>query len=181
LHNAAGSTVPNSPGSGLSITLAVVCCAALIAACGSSGKPSSAGGSSGYAQKLQFVVCMRSHGVPNLPDPSPNGAAPSGPYNSFEGIVIPSTINPQSPAFQSADQSCEKLLSAGSAPRPPISESQKLAAIANAQCMRKHSVPGFPDPEFPSGGGIGIQIGGPGDDPQSPAFQHAEKICGSGH
>jgi hypothetical protein len=58
---------------------------------------------------------------------------------------------------------------------------QKLAAIANAQCMRKHSVPGFPDPEFPSGGGIGIQIGGPGDDPQSPAFQHAEKICGSGH
>jgi hypothetical protein len=90
---------------------------------------------------------------------------PAARGNSFEGIVIPSTLDPQSPAFQSADQSCEKLLSAGSAPRPPISESQKLAAIANAQCMRKHGVPGFPDPEFPSSGGIGIQVGGPGGRP----------------
>jgi hypothetical protein len=53
---------------------------------GSSAKPSSASGSSRYSQKLKFVVCMHSHGVPNLPDPSPNGAAPGGPYNSFEGM-----------------------------------------------------------------------------------------------
>ena len=42
----------------------------------------SGGGSSGYSQELKFVVCIRSHGVPNLPDPSPNGAVPGGPYSS---------------------------------------------------------------------------------------------------
>jgi hypothetical protein len=40
-------------------------------------------------------------------------------------------------------------------------------------------VPNFPDPQFPSGsGGFGIRIGGPGVDPNSPAFQAAQKACG---
>jgi hypothetical protein len=162
-----------------SFVLAVVSCALAVAACGFSVKPSSAGAFSRYTQKLKFVVCMRSHGVPNLPDPISNGSTPSGPVNTFDGIVIPSSVNPQSPAFQSADQSCETLLAGGSAPKPPIPESQKLAAIANAQCMREHGVPNYPDPTF-SGGAMGIQIGGPGDNPQSPAFQNAQKVCGPG-
>jgi hypothetical protein len=46
--------------------------------------------------------------------------------------------------------------------------------------MRSHGVPNFPDPVFKStGGGIGIQIGGAGIDPGSPAFQNAAKQCGS--
>ena len=45
--------------------------------------------------------------------------------------------------------------------------------------MRKHGVPNYPDPTF-SGGEMGIQIGGPGDNPQSPAFQNAQKVCGPG-
>jgi hypothetical protein len=41
-------------------------------------------------------------------------------------------------------------------------------------------VPDFPDPEFRSGsgGGFGIRVGGPGINPNSPAFQAAQKACG---
>jgi hypothetical protein len=37
---------------------------------------------------------MRSHGVPNFPDP---------------GASLPSGVNPQSPAFQAAQQACRQL------------------------------------------------------------------------
>jgi hypothetical protein len=56
------------------------------------------------------------------------------------------------------------------------------AASANpglqyANCMRSHGVTSFPDPG--SGGGRIQKIGpGTGIDPQSPAFQAAEKACG---
>jgi hypothetical protein len=43
-----------------------------------------------------------------------------------------------------------------------------------AQCMRAHGVSNFPDPS--SSGGINIQQGS-GIDPQSPAFQAAQKAC----
>jgi hypothetical protein len=44
-----------------------------------------------------------------------------------------------------------------------------------AGCMRAHGVPNFPDPS--ASGGIGITPGS-GLDPQSPAFQAAQKACG---
>jgi hypothetical protein len=46
--------------------------------------------------------------------------------------------------------------------------------------MRSHGVPNFPDPQFETGpgGGVGIRLGGPGVNPNSPAFQTAEKACG---
>jgi hypothetical protein len=31
-------------------------------------------GSAAYRQEIAFVQCMRSHGVPNLPDPPPGGS-----------------------------------------------------------------------------------------------------------
>ena len=37
---------------------------------------------------------------------------------------------------------------APSGPPPVVSESERVAAIANAECMRKHGVPNFPDPTF---------------------------------
>jgi hypothetical protein len=44
----------------------------------------------------------------------------------------------------------------------------KAAQIAHAQCMRTHGVPGYPDPGFPSSGGIAITDAG--TNPQSPAY-----------
>jgi hypothetical protein len=49
------------------------------------------------------------------------------------------------------------------------------AAIANAQCMRKHGVPNFPDPTF-SGGDLNAGLAGL--NPESPAFKRAAAACG---
>jgi hypothetical protein len=115
----------------LSIVLASLGCATAIAACGSSGHKSSA---SSQGPWLAFTQCMRSHGVPNLPDPSGQG-----------GFQIPASVNPASPAFQAAQATCKKLMPGGGPPAH-ASEQQKQHLVATAQCMRTHGVPDFPDP-----------------------------------
>ena len=48
-----------------------------------------------------------------------------------------------------------------------------------SECMRQHGVSGFPDPTF-GGGGAQLQLSKTsGIDPQSPAFQAAQKACGA--
>ncbi len=54
-----------------------------------------ANGAQDKAQNLTFADCVRSHGVPSLPDADRDGA-----------FTLPSTINPQAPAFQHAMQAC---------------------------------------------------------------------------
>ena len=67
-------------------------------------------------QKQQLVAiseCMRAHGVPGFPDPTTK--APTSPqgYSIMEGVannlflLVPSTINPNSPAFQQAAKACD--------------------------------------------------------------------------
>jgi hypothetical protein len=126
---------------------------------------------------------MRSNGVSNFPDPvmgSGGEGFPDGLIRSSDGSLIVDGVTFSGPALQSAESACKRYL-VPSGPPPKISERQKQAAIANAQCMRKHGVPNFPDPTFPTGGGAGgIRIAGPGINPQSPAFQNAAKACGDG-
>ena len=166
MHSASASRVPSRPGHGLSIALAAMSCGLAIAACGSSSK-SSGTAAAGGSGRLAFSTCMRSHGVPNFPDPSPNGGALIGPN---------SAINPQSPAFQSAQQSCQKLLGGGGTPQP-FSESQKLAIIATSKCMRAHGVPDYPDPTL-SATRPRVSLELPATiNPQAPAFLKAAKAC----
>jgi hypothetical protein len=117
--------------------LAVIASAVAIAACGASSASPSASGSVATAQGIKATDCMRSHGVPNLPDPSSGG-----------GIHIPdgSTINAQSPAFQAALHACAKLLPGGGPGSHHASKQDKIRALQIAQCMRQHGVSGFPDP-----------------------------------
>jgi hypothetical protein len=107
--------------------LAVIASAVAITACGSSSASHSAGGSSAAAQELKFTDCMRSHGVPNLPD------------SSVAGVLIPigSTINPQSPAFKSALWACAKLLPGGGPGSAPASAQRKAQALQLSECMRR--------------------------------------------
>jgi hypothetical protein len=42
----------------------------------------------------------------------------------------------------------------------PASGSQRPAALANAECMRKHGVANFPDPTFLSSGGTSVNLTG---------------------
>ena len=163
----------------LAAAFTVVSCAVALTACGSSGSSDKGSSSNAQTSGIRFASCMRSHGVPNFPDPGPGG-----------GIQIGSSsgINPQSPAFQSAQNSCFKLLGGGGPVRAG-SESRKLAMLRLAQCMRRHGISSFPDPTAtpPSGppAGGGIAFGGPGSFIavpqtmiQSPGFQQAAAACG---
>jgi hypothetical protein len=118
---------------------AVVLATTAIAACGSSSKPASTATPNASSQGIKWADCIRSHGVPNFPDPNPDG--------SFN---IPSSIA-KSPAFQSTGQACASLRPHPNG-RPPIISAQPPSYLANAKCMRKHGVPNLPDPTFGPGG-----------------------------
>ncbi|MGH2882429.1 MAG: hypothetical protein ACRDPA_06975 [Solirubrobacteraceae bacterium] len=143
------------------IALAAVSGALAIAACGSVSKPSTAARNA-PSTAVRFADCMRSHGVPSFPDPSPDG------FNL-------SAFDTASPAFQSAHQACAPLQPAGTAQGSPASASERLAAIANAKCMRAHGVPNFPDPKFLPSGGNTVSLDGLNT--QSPAFKQAQASC----
>jgi hypothetical protein len=127
---------------------------------------------------LAFAECMRAHGLPHFPDPIPNGSsAPTGVDMVFGFAVGPGTgVNIQSPAFHSAIQSCQKLLTGGR-PRPGVSATLRSQLVAHAQCMRDHGVADFPDPKFPTSGGIAT-FDPPGINLQSPAYRKAVQACG---
>jgi hypothetical protein len=104
---------------------------------------------------------MRANGVPDFPDPreGPNGG----------GVGFPG------PALVHAEQTCKEYLPPGG-PEPTIPESRRVAALADAACMRDHGLSNFPDPTF-NGGRQSLNLG-PGLSPDSPAFQRAAKACG---
>ncbi len=126
------------------------------------------GGPEAQKKMVAFAQCMRSHGVPDFPEPSEGHLLIKG--NSKNGL------NPGSPQFRSAMKACHSL-----APAPKISPQQTAAMQAQAlkfsACMRSHGVPNFPDPKF-EGGGVQLQIKrGSGIDPQASQFQAAQKAC----
>ena len=182
MHRASTRTASDHHPS-LSIVLAGMSCAIAIAACGGSGaRPSAA--STPYGPKnspASVSRCMRAHGLSNFPDPvaGPGGEGfPEGLMVSSNGSSL--TVDGTSfsgPALKSAEKACQEFLPPGGPP-PALSESQKLAALRFARCMRAHGVPDFPDPTFWRSGGQQIVIG-PGSS-QSPAFQHAAAACGPG-
>jgi len=73
------------------------------------GKPPSAAEQTKMQEKaLQFSKCMRSHGVPNFPDPEFRHSGGGG-----LGIRIGrkgSGIEPNSPQFQAAQKACQSIL-----------------------------------------------------------------------
>jgi hypothetical protein len=169
---------------------AVTALGILAAACGggsrnASSDPSGASAAPwSTARVIAYVDCMRSHGVPDYPEPgSSNGAAGSA------------GINPSSPAFQSARTKCYKLMPGGT-PKTHATEQQIRQALETARCMRDHGLPDFPDPivtstvPTPPGGppssggsgytqeyGDGILFKIPSSITDSPVFDAAAKAC----
>ncbi|HEX2047136.1 MAG TPA: hypothetical protein VHF27_05190 [Acidimicrobiales bacterium] len=126
---------------------------------------------------LDFARCMREHGV-DVPDPKPGegGFVMIGPA---PGSAAADLGGAPPPGFAEAEEACrhhlEGLIQDGGGPIDPKEQDR---ALAFARCMREHGV-NMPDPDFSSGGGVRIEIGGEGMNPSSPTFQEAQKACGS--
>lgn len=160
--------------------VAAVGCAVAAAACGSSSTASGTAAASGrYSQALKFAECMRSHGVPNFPDPSGGGGI---------HFAVGSGLNPFSPSFKTAQAHCARLLPGGGPGNQHPTAGQIAAARATSACMRRHGVTGFPDPTLkppsrPAGYSIlenrgGVILAVPrAINPQSPVFLQAAKAC----
>jgi hypothetical protein len=63
-------------------------------------------GSAAYRQEIAFVQCMRSHGVPDLPDPPPGGSVSMPLTRTGAG---PKSSDPGSQAFDA----CQRLAPRG--------------------------------------------------------------------
>lgn len=81
--------------------------------------------------RIRWAECIRSHGVPNFPDPNADGSV------NLTGIDI------ALPQFLAAHRDCASLEVA----LPPAQLAQEIRGeLAVARCMRRHGVPSFPDP-----------------------------------
>jgi hypothetical protein len=125
-----------------------------------SGSSTTSAQSNRQGAALAFSRCMRSHGVPDFPDPDAQGDFPS-----FH-------VSEPKPTAAAANDACKHLLSRGGSTGTPQQRRQKLAfALKVAQCLRKHGFPTFPDPTGSS------QHMPPGINTGSPQFQAAETAC----
>ena len=162
----------------LSVTVAAV--GVLAMACSSS--PASSVSAPTYAQVLALATCMRSHGVPNFPDPNASGDYTLTSSGSIEGSGG-SSIDINSSQAQAAYGDCRHLLPGG----PSISQleqdvqqgqqrqAQALPALLRwEQCVRSH---GEPDFTLSPGGQSAAPGKSAGVDPSSPQFQAALTAC----
>ncbi len=142
--------------------IAAAALALLAAACG--GSPSSAGsspdasGPTDPASAVAYSQCMRSHGVPDYPDPGGGGTLPK---------VSAQQLGVSSSQLQAAQRACQHLLPAtggllnasslrqceltGDCPQPLVRQALN-EGLSFARCMRSHGVPSWPDPTTDSEG-----------------------------
>jgi hypothetical protein len=174
----------------VSILGALLASATAIAACGGSSPTKTTSASAAHKSvALRMAQCMRSHGVPDFPDPGGGGgfAIQAGPNGSNASITVDGhRLSVSGPAFNHAMNACAKYGPHGQAISGAQLAQIKQGALKMAACMRSHGVPNFPDPKVtsgPGGHGIAVQIGGPGVggvgklNPGSPAFTNAQKVC----
>ena len=172
-HLAATTTTTTTATSGTTSSAPSGTGAAAGAGAGASGSSAAPGGGGPNPEKIgaelmKFSACMRSHGVPNFPNPVVSN-------NSVSLQITPSVGGGKgSPQFQHAARSCQKY-----APQRPaaqnITTAQQADYLKAAQCMRAHGINGFPDPDF-SGGGVRFPL--PQNmNPNSTQFEAARHIC----
>jgi hypothetical protein len=146
---------------------ALAALALLVAACGGSNSPGATGGgspgNSASAGAVAYSACIRSHGVPNYPDPEPGGNLPKGNAQAF-GV--------SDSQFHAAESACQDLLPSSdtnfdasltqcleNGDCPPAVVQQALTEGRKfAQCMRAQGVSNWPDPTIDSIGRPSFQV-----------------------
>jgi hypothetical protein len=145
------------------LALALVAVAALVllaTGCGGSSDTTTTTGAdaqsgSSTPSPTAYSACMRSHGVPDFPDPDAEG--------NFPNLDLEHT-----PAVEAARDACESLRPPRRQLSPAEQEEARRLQLAYSRCMREHGVENFPD-EKPT---TADQI-----NPDSPAFQAADRAC----
>jgi hypothetical protein len=151
---------------------------------GSGGSPGT-GGSSSSPSAVAFSACMRSHGIPNFPDPNAGGRPLQ---------VDAHQLGVSDSLYQTAEQACQHLLPTGGSLQQlthqcllygdcPPTLVQPLMTLERtyAECMRSHGVPNWPDPSISAKGGRPVfDLSGSGIDTQftdSPQFRAVDREC----
>jgi hypothetical protein len=157
----AGSSAA-TPSAGHSVTRPMSATTSAITSKSAKSSPSS------YAKsQLKAAACIRSHGVPNFPDPTFGAGGAQVNLSTPAGMLT-------SPGFLLAQKDCAKLglELAGYAPVSTATGAEMAQALAIARCMRVHGVPSWPDPSrtIPNNlSGAGVQSAVPGP-PGGPVF-----------
>ena len=148
----------------ISLMAAVALTSLGLAACGSAKK--SASSVDPDAARIKFGECMRAHGIDFSEGPAPGGGQATR-------VRVGKGGSPQK--VQAATKECAKQTGGG--PKEPSASEQaefKDKAVKFAACMRSHGID-MPDPT--GSGGIMIQKGPQGLNPNSPRFKTAQADC----
>jgi hypothetical protein len=113
---------------------------ALAAGCSGESSTTGTAGSSGEGRTtltardkgVKFAECLRTHGVPDFPDPNANG-------EFVYGVSVSPTV------FTRATDACTHLQPPGALSTERTPE-QRSASLRFADCMRDNGVKDFPDP-----------------------------------
>jgi len=147
------------PGRARAVTALPIIAAVTLLAAACQGSSAAAGvtAQARYQGAQAFARCMRSHGVPDFPDPDINGHLLNVHIHESPGTVEP------------AQAACQHLLP-GSEGTAAQQQHKVDVILAYAQCMRAHGLPDFPDP---SGGSIDLSH----VDVHSPQVMSEDRIC----
>ena len=124
---------------------------------------------------LAYANCMRSHGVPDFPDP--NGQGEFQLHTIFENgrATKGADLDPSSPVFQAGERACGSLGSAGRQVTKAQEARAFQQALQAAACMRANGVPDYPDP---TGNSQAIHASSGSDlNPANPTFQAVSTLC----
>jgi len=136
----------------------------------SSAGTGAAGESTAYVtNKLGLARCLRTHGVPNYPDPDASGNEPAGPKQLIA-----------TPQGQAAVGACSYWTSRIHGDNAADNQATLAEYVRFAQCMRAHGLPNFPDP-VNSGGRPEFLLNASQDgfDPHSPQVLAKAHACSS--
>ena len=120
-------------------TSALAVAAVLLLTSGCGGGSSTTAATTAQSPLVAYSHCMRSHGVPDFPDPNSSGEIP-------RDKVVPLASSPQ---FQTAQRACQSLRpKSGLGPQKTAQPTRiRLAdALGFARCMRARGFTSFPDP-----------------------------------
>jgi hypothetical protein len=158
---------------------------ALLAAACSAGSRSAGSASTGAAnaQLVAYAQCVRSHGVPNFPDPTsaglPKGSAQQFGVSGSQLQAAEGACQHLLPNAESVQQQVQQCETTGDCPRAVVQQALTIMR-EYAQCLRSHGVPNFPDPTVGSGGRPLFDVSGAGLSHQfthSPQFESKDATC----